>query len=28
MRYSPIRDELLALHRDAALAREKAGSGA
>ena len=28
MRYSPIRDELLALHRDAAAAREKAGSGA
>ena len=28
MRYSPIREQLLALHRDAAAAREKAGSGA
>jgi 5,5'-dehydrodivanillate O-demethylase len=28
MRYSPIREQLLALHRDAAVAREKAGSGA
>ena len=26
MRYSPIQEELLALHRDAAAAREKAGS--
>ena len=28
MRYSPIRDELLKLHHDAAEAREKAGTGA
>ena len=28
MRYSPIREQLLALHRDAAAAREKAESGA
>jgi 5,5'-dehydrodivanillate O-demethylase len=28
MRYSPIREQLLALHRDAAAMREKAGSGA
>ena len=28
MRYSPIREQLLALHRDAAQAREKAASGA
>jgi 5,5'-dehydrodivanillate O-demethylase len=26
MRYAPIRDELLALHRDAAAAREKAAT--
>jgi 5,5'-dehydrodivanillate O-demethylase len=28
MRYSPIREQLLALHHEAAAAREKAGSGA
>jgi 5,5'-dehydrodivanillate O-demethylase len=28
MRYSPIREELINLHREAAAAREKAGSGA
>jgi 5,5'-dehydrodivanillate O-demethylase oxygenase subunit len=28
MRYSPIREQLLALHQDAAAMREKAGSGA
>ena len=27
MRYAPIREELLALHRDAAVAREKAAMG-
>jgi 5,5'-dehydrodivanillate O-demethylase oxygenase subunit len=27
MRYAPIRDQLLALHRDAAVAREKAAAG-